>query len=73
MPSKTVVEEGSFLRASPEACCTQSTDGFFIFGSRREFFLRLLFEMGPPNNALTNEKKLMPHIHERPRVMESIH
>ncbi len=34
---KTVVEEGSFLRASQKLCCTQSTVTFHIQQLEREF------------------------------------
>ncbi len=34
---KTVVEEGSFLRASQKLCCTQSTVTFHIQQLEQEF------------------------------------
>lgn len=69
---KTVVEEGSFLRASQKLCCTQSTVTFHIQQLEREFSLQLFEKIGR-RMCLTNEgKKLMPHIHELTRVMESI-
>lgn len=69
---KTVVEEGSFLRASQKLCCTQSTVTFHIQQLEREFSLQLFEKIGR-RMCLTHEgKKLMPHIHELTRVMESI-
>lgn len=69
---KTVVEEGSFLRASQKLCCTQSTVTFHIQQLEREFSLQLFEKIGR-RMCLTNEgKKLMPHIHELTRVMELI-
>lgn len=69
---KTVVEEGSFLRASQKLCCTQSTVTFHIQQLEREFSLQLFEKIGR-RMCLTNEgKKLIPHIHELTRVMESI-
>ncbi|STK22538.1 transcriptional regulator YfiE [Escherichia coli] len=39
---KTVVEEGSFLRASQKLCCTQSTVTFHIQQLEQEFSVQLL-------------------------------
>ncbi len=38
---KTVVEEGSFLRASQKLCCTQSTVTFHIQQLEQEFSVQL--------------------------------
>ncbi len=43
---KTVVEEGSFLRASQKLCCTQSTVTFHIQQLEREFSLQLFEKIG---------------------------
>lgn len=69
---KTVVEEGSFLRASQKLCCTQSTVTFHIQQLEREFSLQLFEKIGRRMCLTTEGKKLMPHIHELTRVMESI-
>ncbi|ERG01840.1 LysR family transcriptional regulator [Salmonella enterica subsp. enterica serovar Muenchen str. RKS4129] len=69
---KTVVEEGSFLRASQKLCCTQSTVTFHIQQLEREFSLQLFEKIGRRMCLTTEGKKLMPHIHELTRVMELI-
>lgn len=69
---KTVVEEGSFLRASQKLCCTQSTVTFHIQQLEREFSLQLFEKIGRRMCLTTEGKRLMPHIHDLTRVMESI-
>ena len=62
---KTVVEEGSFLRASQKLCCTQSTVTFHIQQLEQEFSVQLFEKIGR-RMCLTREgKKLLPHIYER--------
>ncbi|GDQ19033.1 LysR family transcriptional regulator [Escherichia coli] len=43
---KTVVEEGSFLRASQKLCCTQSTVTFHIQQLEQEFSVQLFEKIG---------------------------
>ena len=65
---KTVVEEGSFLRASQKLCCTQSTVTFHIQQLEQEFSVQLFEKIGR-RMCLTREgKKLLPHIYELTRV-----
>lgn len=69
---KTVVEEGSFLRASQKLCCTQSTVTFHIQQLEQEFSVQL-FEKITDGCALpAKEKKLLPHIYELTRVMDTL-
>lgn len=69
---KTVVEEGSFLRASQKLCCTQSTVTFHIQQLEQEFSVQLFEKIGR-RMCLTREgKKLLPHIYELTRVMETL-
>ena len=57
---KTVVEEGSFLRASQKLCCTQSTVTFHIQQLEQEFSVQLFEKIGR-RMCLTREgKKLLP-------------
>ncbi len=69
---KTVVEEGSFLRASQKLCCTQSTVIFDIQQLEQEFSVQLFEKIGR-RMCLTREgKKLLPHIYELTRVMDTL-
>lgn len=69
---KTVVEEGSFLRASQKLCCTQSTVTFHIQQFEQEFSVQLFEKIGR-RMCLTREgKKLLPHIYELTRVMDTL-
>src|SRR5699024_10279108 len=69
---KTVVEEGSFLRASQKLCCTQSTVTFHIQQLEQEFSVQLFEKIGR-RMCLTREgKKLLPHIYELTRVMDTL-
>lgn len=49
---KTVVEEGSFLRASQKLCCTQSTVTFHIQQLEQEFSVQLFEKIG---------RRMLPH------------
>lgn len=69
---KTVVEEGSFLRASQKLCCTQSTVTFHIQQLEQELSLQLFEKIGRRMCLTSEGKKLMPHVHELSRVMSSI-
>ena len=53
---KTVVEEGSFLRASQKLCCTQSTVTFHIQQLEQEFSVQLFEKIGR-RMCLTARKK----------------
>ncbi|EMV31895.1 bacterial regulatory helix-turn-helix, lysR family protein [Escherichia coli BCE002_MS12] len=69
---KTVVEEGSFLRASQKLCCTQSTVTFHIQQLEQEFSVQLFEKIGR-RMCLTREgKKLLPHIYELTRGMDTL-
>ncbi|MFZ4832249.1 LysR family transcriptional regulator [Rouxiella sp. Mn2063] len=69
---KTVVEEGSFVRASQKLCCTQSTVTFQIQQLEQELSLQLFEKIGR-RMCLTNAgKNLLAHVHELSRVMDSI-
>lgn len=69
---KTVVEEGSFLRASQKLCCTQSTVTFHIQQLEQEFSVQLFEKIGR-RMCLTREgKKLLPPIYELTRVMDTL-
>ena len=69
---KTVVEEGSFLRASQKLCCTQSTVTFHIQQLEQEFSVQLFEKIGR-RMCLTREgQKLLPHIYELTRVMDTL-
>ncbi|ALR77731.1 LysR family transcriptional regulator [[Enterobacter] lignolyticus] len=69
---KTVVEEGSFVRAANKLCCTQSTVTFHIQQLEQEFSLQLFEKIGRRMCLTESGKKLMPHVHELTRVMASI-
>ncbi len=67
---KTVVEEGSFLRAAQKLCCTQSTVTFHIQQLSRSLPSRCLRKsaggcVSPPPVAL-------PHVYDLTKVMASI-
>ncbi|NIF46159.1 LysR family transcriptional regulator [Enterobacter sp. Ap-1006] len=69
---KTVVEEGSFLRASQKLCCTQSTVTFHIQQLEQELSLRLFEKIGRRMRLTESGKKLMPHVYELTRVIDTI-
>ncbi len=69
---KTVVEEGSFLRASQKLCCTQSTVTFHIQQLEQELSIQLFEKIGRRMCLTSEGKRLMPHIHDLTRVMASI-
>ena len=58
---KTVVEEGSFLRASQKLCCTQSTVTFHIQQLEQEVSVQLFEKIGR-RMCLTREGKKMEGI-----------
>lgn len=69
---KTVVEEGSFIRAAQKLCCTQSTVTFHIQQLEQELSLQLFEKIGRRMCLTQAGQNIMPHIHELMRVMGSI-
>lgn len=69
---KTVVEEGSFLLASQKLCCTQSTVTFHIQQLEQELSLQLFEKIGRRMRLTESGKKLMPHVYELTRVIDTI-
>lgn len=69
---KTVVEEGSFLRAANKLCCTQSTVTFHIQQLEQELSLQLFEKIGRRMCLTESGKQLLPHVHDLTRVMASI-
>lgn len=69
---KTVVEEGSFLRAAQKLCCTQSTVTFHIQQLEQELSVQLFEKIGRRMCLTCEGKRLMPHIYDLTRVMDSI-
>ncbi|SQC91500.1 HTH-type transcriptional regulator YofA [Cedecea neteri] len=69
---KTVVEEGSFLLASQKLCCTQSTVTFHIQQLEQELSLQLFEKIGRRMRLTESGKKIMPHVYELTRVIDTI-
>lgn len=69
---KTVVEEGSFVRASRKLCCTQSTVTFHIQQLEQELSLQLFEKIGRRMRLTKAGESIMPHVHEMTRVLEGI-
>ncbi|CNH97829.1 MULTISPECIES: LysR family transcriptional regulator [Yersinia] len=69
---KTVVEEGSFMRASRKLCCTQSTVTFHIQQLEQELSMQLFEKIGRRMLLTEAGKNLMPHVYELTRVMAGI-
>ncbi|MFK3840551.1 LysR family transcriptional regulator [Serratia sp. NPDC087055] len=69
---KTVVEEGSFSKASQKLCCTQSTITFHIQQLEQELSLKIFEKIGRRMVLTSAGKKLMPQVHELTRVLEGI-
>lgn len=69
---KTVVEEGSFVRASRKLCCTQSTVTFHIQQLEQELSMQLFEKIGRRMLLTEAGKNLMPHVYELTRVMAGI-
>ncbi len=60
------------MRASQKLCCTQSTVTFHIQQLEQEFSVQLFEKIGR-RMCLTREgKKLLPHIYELTRVMDTL-
>ena len=66
---KTVVEEGSFLRAAQKLCCTQSTVTFHIQQLEQELAVPLFEKIGRRMCLTAAGKKVLPHVHDLARVM----
>ncbi|WPD76238.1 LysR family transcriptional regulator [Dickeya fangzhongdai] len=69
---KTVVEEGSFVRASRKLCCTQSTVTFHIQQLEQELSLQLFEKIGRRMCLTKAGKKILPHVHELTRVIDGL-
>lgn len=69
---KTVVEEGSFLRAAQKLCCTQSTVTFHIQQLEQELAIPLFEKIGRRMCLTAAGKKLLPHVYDLTKVMASI-
>ncbi len=66
---KTVVEEGSFLRAAQKLCCTQSTVTFHIQQLEQELAIPLFEKIGRRMCLTAAGKKLLPHVYDLTKVM----
>lgn len=69
---KTVVEEGSFLRAAQKLCCTQSTVTFHIQQLEQELAIPLFEKIGRRMCLTAAGKKVLPHVYDLTKVMASI-
>ena len=69
---KTVVEEGSFLRASQKLCCTQSTVTFHIQQLEQELSMQLFEKIGRRMCLTAAGKNILPHVYELTNVISSI-
>lgn len=69
---KTVIEEGSFVKASRKLCCTQSTVTFHIQQLEQELSLQLFEKIGRRMCLTKAGQNIMPHVHEMIRVMSGL-
>ncbi|USD67419.1 LysR family transcriptional regulator [Vibrio sp. SCSIO 43136] len=69
---KTIVEEGSFLKASQKLYCTQSTVTFQIKQLEQDLSLQLFEKIGRKMVLTQAGKNLLPYVQELIRVMENI-
>lgn len=69
---KTVVEEGSFVRASHKLCCTQSTITFHIQQLEQELSIQLFEKIGRRMCLTQAGKNILPYVHEMTRVLEGM-
>lgn len=69
---KTVIEEGSFMKASRKLCCTQSTVTFHIQQLEQELSLQLFEKIGRRMCLTKAGQNIMPHVHEMIRVMAGL-
>ncbi len=69
---KTIVEEGSFLKASQKLYCTQSTITFQIKQLEQDLSLRLFEKIGRKMVLTQAGENILPYVYELIRVMENI-
>ncbi|MFM2586939.1 LysR family transcriptional regulator [Vibrio sp. TBV020] len=69
---KTIVEEGSFLKASQKLYCTQSTVTFQIKQLEQDLSLQLFEKIGRKMVLTQAGEKILPYVYELTRVMENI-
>lgn len=69
---KTVVEEGSFVRAAAKLCCTQSTVTFHIQQLEQDLSVRLFEKIGRRMRLTEMGRRLMPHVHELARALDKV-
>ncbi|MDP5252780.1 MULTISPECIES: LysR family transcriptional regulator [unclassified Vibrio] len=69
---KTIVEEGSFLKAAQKLYCTQSTVTFQIKQLEQDLSLQLFEKIGRKMVLTQAGKKILPHVYELTRVMDNI-
>lgn len=69
---KTIVEEGSFLKASQKLYCTQSTVTFQIKQLEQDLSLQLFEKIGRKMVLTQAGEKILPYVYELARVMENI-
>ena len=69
---KTIVEEGSFLKASQKLYCTQSTVTFQIKQLEQDLSLQLFEKIGRKMVLTQAGERILPYVYELTRVMENI-
>lgn len=69
---KTIVEEGSFLKASQKLYCTQSTVTFQIKQLEQDLSLQLFEKIGRKMVLTQAGEKILPYVYELARVIENI-
>ncbi|MEZ9056550.1 LysR family transcriptional regulator [Vibrio pelagius] len=69
---KTIVEEGSFLKASQKLYCTQSTVTFQIRQLEQDLSLQLFEKIGRKMVLTQAGERILPYVYELTRVMENI-
>lgn len=69
---KTIVEEGSFLKASQKLYCTQSTVTFQIKQLEQDLSLQLFEKIGRKMVLTQAGERILPYVYELTRVMDNI-
>lgn len=69
---KTIVEEGSFLKASQKLYCTQSTVTFQIKQLEQDLSLQLFEKIGRKMVLTQAGEKILPYVYDLTRVIENI-
>lgn len=69
---RTVVEEGSFVRAAHKLCCTQSTVTFHIQQLEQDLSLQLFEKIGRRMRLTERGKAILPHVHELTQVLDTL-